>query len=483
MPITGGISLSFEFGLDSYSNFFIADPFVRADLSIGDDGFQVAVNEDPGTGDMSLAWDSATGEVYLSGNAAGLLAVDDAVVIMDDQGELSSWIVVAVDPYDVGSDRTRLVLGPEDGESMLSENAFSATVRRGFDVAINLGIFGLTVNNGFVDFDAGLEFGLDGKLNTAGLNSGGGLDQIDPRVGGDFEYAVYLPVELGGVLAGLNDNQGFITAFSEELPGDAGLKELIFSIPQTVRVTGLAELLEMRGISLDMILAALESALDDLVGVDSQLFGRLVGGQQLETFQQAWVPTNTTATGYAPVLDPVTLLPQSQVVLIDQVKSLRLYLWDDNGTQVWGHETGPESSEVLQVYAQRWQSTGVYDPDDFTTINGAPDANGRDTRRWNDGRRPRRVSTPNRFVVRRRSADWRQRRGRVGRMAPSASQRDCAMRYKRYAARPAIWMSFRPVESTVAVVFGTGQRCGGGPACSTPIRRSNSISTWASTNT
>ncbi len=376
LPITGGISLSFEFGLDSYSNFFIADPFVRADLSIGDDGFQVAVNEDPGTGDMSLAWDSATGEVYLSGNAAGLLAVDDAVVIMDDQGELSSWIVVAVDPYDVGSDRTRLVLGPEDGESMLSENAFSATVRRGFDVAINLGIFGLTVNNGFVDFDAGLEFGLDGKLNTAGLNSGGGLDQIDPRVGGDFEYAVYLPVELGGVLAGLNDNQGFITAFSQELPGDAGLKELIFSIPQTVRVTGLAELLEMRGISLDMILAALELALDDLVGVDAQLFGRLVGGQQLETFQQAWVPTNTTATGYAPVLDPVTLLPQSQVVLIDQVKSLRLYLWDDNGTQVWGHETGPESSEVLQVYAQRWQSTGVYDTDDFTTINGAPTQTG-----------------------------------------------------------------------------------------------------------
>ena len=44
-------------------------------------------------------------------------------------------------------------------------------------------------------------------------------------------------------------------------------------IPSTINITGMSDLLQFSGLSLDTILAALESTADDLVGTDQQLLG------------------------------------------------------------------------------------------------------------------------------------------------------------------------------------------------------------------
>ena len=85
---------------------------------------------------------------------------------------------------------------------------------KSFDVDLNLGIFGLKLNDGFIDFDAGVEIGLEGEFSTASLLAGDGVGSIDVGLGGGGDYAVYLPIELGGALDGLNDNQAIMSAFS-----------------------------------------------------------------------------------------------------------------------------------------------------------------------------------------------------------------------------------------------------------------------------
>ncbi|MCA9148620.1 MAG: DUF4347 domain-containing protein, partial [Planctomycetales bacterium] len=49
LPISGAVTFSFVFGLSSQGDFFIQDPLVRAELSVGEDAFPVQVDENPTT--------------------------------------------------------------------------------------------------------------------------------------------------------------------------------------------------------------------------------------------------------------------------------------------------------------------------------------------------------------------------------------------------------------------------------------------------
>ena len=277
--ISGAITLSFDFGLDSDpdgdgNSFYVSDPNVGAELSMGDDAYDVATNVDPTTGERTLAWDDSTGVIHFEGDAHDWFSVGDTISIPNADGDPVSLVVASIGSFDAPTDRTPVTVRNVVDNALggFDTSVFSAAARKTFDVDVNVGIFGLRVNDGFIDFDAGVDITLDSYLDSTALGAGT-LPEFDVDLGGDFEYAVYLPVELSGALGGLNDHQAIISAFSSELPGDVGLNELIFSIPQSLRFDGFNELLQMRGISLDMILDALQATLDELIDgpLDSEI--------------------------------------------------------------------------------------------------------------------------------------------------------------------------------------------------------------------
>ena len=230
---------------------------------MGDDAYEVATNVDQTTGQRSMAWNSSAGEIYFTGEVPWLPG--DTISIPDAQGKPQSFTVEAIAPFDSANNRTRVEVKDLDGNlGGFDEAVVAAAARKTFDVDVNVGIFGLTVNDGFIDFDAGLGITAESYLDMAQLGSNT-LPEFDVDLDGDFEVAVYLPVELSGALSGLNVPQAVISAFTPELPGDFGLNEAIFSIPQSLRFEGFNELLQMRGISLEMILDAIQFSLDELV--------------------------------------------------------------------------------------------------------------------------------------------------------------------------------------------------------------------------
>ena len=368
LEISGAITLTFDFGLDPDGEFYVSDPEIGAELSMGDDAYAVATDVDSGTGERTLAWDSSTGEIFVEGNANEWLAANDVVSIQDVDGLPVSFVVASIGTYDSGTDRTSVFVNDLEGNAGgFDDTVQSATLQKTFDVDINVGIFGLKVNDGFIDFDAGVGITIDSYLDSAALASNSLGGDIDVDLGGDFEYSVYLPVELSGALSGLNDHQAIISAFSSELPGDVGLKELIFSIPQSIRMEGFSELLQMRTISLDMILDALEMTLDDLVGIDREVYGRIVG-EDLEVFTPVWMQTSTIAAGFSAILDGEGF-PQSQTVSLGDAREQIVYEYDDGlGNDVWGVEVGGE----LEVFEERWSLLGTFESDEYLSLD-APD--------------------------------------------------------------------------------------------------------------
>ena len=372
LPIDGTIQFTFDFGLDKNGHFFVADPTVVAHLSVGDDAWDVAVDDNNGT--KSLAADGVTGQVYLDGDATSSIRSGDTVVVMNSEGELTSYLVAGTPgnalSYDSVANRTILTLLDSEGNAGgFDDSDFRMSVRKSFDVDLNLGIFGLKLNDGFIDFDAGVEIGLDGELSTSSLLANDGTSSIEVGLGGGGDYAIHLPIELAGALDGLNDNQAIISAFSGDFYEDASLKELIFSIPQSLQLTGFAELLQMRGVSLEMILDALEAGLDDLVGIDRAIFGSVDAATgDFSAYEPQWMETATVLTNYTLVKD-ADGLPSSRRVTLDGSREQLLFAFNDGASDVWGVEFEESGTTKVKVFEERYQLLGTFATDDYTTLS------------------------------------------------------------------------------------------------------------------
>lgn len=133
-----------------------------------------------------------------------------------------------------------------------------------FDVEIGLGPFGLQVADGYVDIGASLGLGTSQRLSYTALTDGSADPSgLLPSLEGGAYWDINLPVELTGALAGLNGDGLEIASKGNLNDGLGDLTSLFDNIE--INTGALTDLLNLRGVSLDMILAGLEEVLDELL--------------------------------------------------------------------------------------------------------------------------------------------------------------------------------------------------------------------------
>ena len=148
--------------------------------------------------------------------------------------------------------------------------------------------FGLDANNAIIAFDTGVGLTVGERLtynelidDQAAAPGESVLDVRAPELKAGSYYNLVLPIEAGGILEGLTDGTGYIQATSHAVPASASIFQFLGSIPQAIEFIDLDEVFRFSGLSLDAILAALQSSFDSLVGVDRELLGRQVDGELL----------------------------------------------------------------------------------------------------------------------------------------------------------------------------------------------------------
>ncbi|MFN8710467.1 MAG: hypothetical protein ACK50J_27660, partial [Planctomyces sp.] len=184
-----------------------------------------------------------------------------------------------------------------------------------------------------------------------------------------------LPVEWAGLLDGVNDGVGYITATSTLVQPGGSLTQLLSSVPASISITNMSDLLKFSGLSLDTILGALEDVADDLVGKDQQVIGKLVGGSvdpvsgefsggQLKVYGEVWQEGSVIATGYTAVV--TSGVQNSQLVEDLSGNKVRLLEWQQNGLSVWGQEVAVDANDNdLQTWSiARYRLLATYDADD-----------------------------------------------------------------------------------------------------------------------
>ena len=249
--ISGGLLFNFDFGIDDNGNFFVADPLLDLSLSVGDDLYQADVINGSGSG---------SGSYTVQGKISDVLKAGDSVQIVDDNADLVYTTINSIS-YDNSSGISTISFneipaGAEDGEII--------SFRKTLDMSLDMGIVGLSVENAYIDFDAGMSLGYQGRLDSSALkNDNGslaGLPQLDTR----FEYDMQLPVQASGALAGIMEGKGLITAASDRLGDNLSFSQLVAAIPKSIEIAGLGDIFQISTVSLDMLLDALQAILDNL---------------------------------------------------------------------------------------------------------------------------------------------------------------------------------------------------------------------------
>ena len=89
------------------------------------------------------------------------------------------------------------------------------------------------------------------------------------------------------------EGRGYISAFSDNLPEDMSFTQFVYSLPTSVSFDGFESLFEMKTISLDMILAALEGALEEMVGINKDVYVDQANTNNV--YEQRYLETAVTA--------------------------------------------------------------------------------------------------------------------------------------------------------------------------------------------
>ncbi|MCA9171296.1 MAG: hypothetical protein KDB23_26675, partial [Planctomycetales bacterium] len=353
------ISLDFTFGVDG--NFYAADPQLKADLTLGDAPLAVhaadttanafTVLGDHTSASTSEAVTFATGDnFYVTGSLdnPGLYTVVSATTSTDDEGETVTVIVV---------------------DELLTSDTASGAIYKAFDLSATLGPLGVGIEDGIVHFSTEVGIGVPGMLefDTFTADTTGSLLGL-PTLDGDTSFELMLPIVPQGVLAEMSAGTALISASSTLIPEDAGLVGFFTNLPNTISLSGFEDLFRFKGLSLDTILDALESSLDDLVGMDREVVGK-INGSMLEVYEEIWAPTGSTvASGsYTVYTDPDTSAQPTMRVTLGDGSRVMLQQWTSSGSEVWGVEQGFGASLELVTYSlDSWKLADSYDTSDVT---------------------------------------------------------------------------------------------------------------------
>ncbi len=175
------------------------------------------------------------------------------------------------------------------------------------------------------------------------------ITSLSPSLGDDSHYTIVLPISWAGVLDGILDGTGFISATSALIQPGTSLTGFLAAIPTTINITGMSDLLQFSGLSLDAILAALENTATELIGTDQTLYGQVVGGN-LNVYTEVWAKGSDVTTAVTAV---ETSGEQNTAIVEDtNGNTLRLQEWNDGTNDFWGIQvpTGSNSSKI-QSYA------------------------------------------------------------------------------------------------------------------------------------
>ncbi|MEI7702104.1 MAG: hypothetical protein WCK86_20070, partial [Planctomycetia bacterium] len=376
LQLTAGVFLDFIFGIDNSGQFFTLDPKVRAGVSFGEvQQAVIGVNVTDRTFTVAGDITTPTGQVN-SDN--GHVVAGDRIALSGSTGNDNIYTVVSA-TYDIYSDTTVVVVQEEPADGT-ADGQFIKTM----DFGINLGPLGLESTDAVLSLSVSAGIGLNQKLTLEDLQAGGDaytmIANLSPFLGDDSHYTIVLPIGWSGVLKNIVDGTGYITATSALISPDTSLAGFLAAIPSTIQITGMSDLVKFSGLSLDTILAALESVADDLVGTDTQLLGQLVNGTldtasgeysggSLKVYGEVWKAGTVISAGYTPVVTNGT--QDSIVVEGDNGRALRLLKWQVSGTgtvtgTVYGIErpTGQNSSALTPYAVDHYRYLSTYSADD-----------------------------------------------------------------------------------------------------------------------
>ncbi|MDO9175237.1 MAG: matrixin family metalloprotease, partial [Actinomycetota bacterium] len=259
LGVEASVDLSFIFGLDDDGNFYMSQPGVNAGFQVGYEAYDIVaiVTDDNG------AAAGGNAQFSIAGNRSAEFVAGNDIAILDTYGNDGFYHVIDV-VYDVDTGATVITV-----EGDVEFDVVEGTLRNTYDFGLNVGPFGVEVNNGIIGVYGDVYFGTDAMLTYAEMqDANNSVAQLlgMPDLGADAGYEIFLPVSMGGLFDGIGGQLGAISAFSGDLPVDASILEMIAAFPSTVKVTGFDDLFDMSGISLDMIIEGLYMVLDKLVG-------------------------------------------------------------------------------------------------------------------------------------------------------------------------------------------------------------------------
>ncbi|MCC2638882.1 MAG: hypothetical protein K0Q68_2601, partial [Moraxellaceae bacterium] len=257
--VEAAIDLTFIFGLDENGDFYVEQPGVTAGFQVGHAAHDIV---DILTDDNGIA-DGGNARFSIAGDISADFGTGDDIAVLDSYGNDGYYRVLGV-AYDSVNDVTLITI-----DGTVGYDVAQGSLRNTYDFGLNVGPFGVEVNNGIIGVHAEVEFGTDAHLLVSDLDEAGFLGLIGmPDLDADAGYEVFLPVSFGGVFSGVDGQLGAISAFSGDLPAGASLLEMIAAVPNTVNVYGMDEIFDMQGVSLDMIIQGLFMVLDELVGTE-----------------------------------------------------------------------------------------------------------------------------------------------------------------------------------------------------------------------
>ncbi|MCA9034378.1 MAG: DUF4347 domain-containing protein, partial [Planctomycetaceae bacterium] len=372
IQLTAGVYLDFEFGIDNQGQFYVLDPEVSAGVELGEIQ-QNIIGVDVDAKTFTIAGDATTLPGHVNSDNGHYVA-GDRIAVSGSTGNNNIY-TVATATYDVFTDTTIITVT----EDIADETADGSLIKT-MDFGVNLGPLGLESNDAVLSLGISAGIGLDYKLNMLELQQGSDayslITSLSPSLGEDSHYTIVLPIEWAGVLDGILDGTGYVTATSAMLQPGTTIAGFLAAIPSTIQISGMSDLLKFSGLSLDTILAALEDTADDLVGTDRQLHGQFVGGSVdadgeftggiFKVFGEVWragTPVALTSS-YTPV---ETNGDQNAIIVEDMNgDKLRLSEWSFGGNSVYGIAVPVNANDFeLTVYTlDHYRIVQTYSADD-----------------------------------------------------------------------------------------------------------------------
>ncbi|MCR9295665.1 MAG: hypothetical protein NXI32_23345, partial [bacterium] len=146
------------------------------------------------------------------------------------------------------------------------------------ELSVALGPLAMGVQDGTLKFDVGFGLGNEDKLFISDMqkDSVGSL-LGSPSLAEDANFVIFLPLQLQGALAGLQDEPTFIQGHyvGDPTHTNVSLEQFFAAFAGSLFSANLGGMLDFQQVSLDQVLDGLIAAFDELVGQDSLAYKQL----------------------------------------------------------------------------------------------------------------------------------------------------------------------------------------------------------------